>query len=253
MLCAMAMAGLALSGAAAGGTVSAQFTGGSPWAPVTVTYTDVNNNRHSESTYAGLYWFQRTDTPGIGVDVLVGNTFSAFCMDAQESITWGPTYKWDIVQNVVGMAPSPTPPGGTITQAQLTTLGKLYSGYYNGGDFSSNVAAAGFGAAVWEIVWEHSLGTDVYNLTSGLFSINAGDVATQAQYYLDNLPATDAYAGNLVGLVSHGAQDQIVVVLTGGDNHAPEPLTVLGVLGSVAAIAAYIRRRRGQASGSTPA
>ncbi|WP_396626345.1 hypothetical protein [Luteitalea sp.] len=174
---------------------------------------------------AGSFSFTRTG--GTATEQLlpgIGGSFLTFCVEAQETITQGQSYTFEVkdlsegAENIGGM--------GVVRSNQLREL--LYGVKPLQG--MSTVQAAALQVAMWEIVRETSaLPYDVLNGKTRFRNAFDGAVFTTAQGWLDSFvndgEDPTQRAGNVVALVNANNQDVIgfSVVPDGGAS-----LTLLG-------------------------
>ena len=237
--------------------VRAQYDGVSPGLGVTVTGGGVTN----EDAIAGSYNFHQV--PGIPAadeysppittyvpyNIEVGSPFSTACIDLQQVISVGSIRTWAVVDPLY--SPIPGPHGGYMSLSQVDDLRKLY-GLYDplGAGFTSNLEAAAFQAAVWEIVWEdhYTSPNNSYDVTSGslITSFEDPNVAARGNYMLGPNGIGGASLDPnvvLIALVNPMYQDQIMFSTGGGLELVPEPLTVIGVFAGLCGLAGYVRKR----------
>ena len=239
--------------------VRAQFDGVSPGLGVTVTGGGVTN----DDTIAGSYNFHQVPgipaaneysppiTTYVNFDPEIGSSFSTACIDVKQVISGGWIRTWAVVDPLYSPIPGPGPGGGYMSLSQVNDLRKLY-GLYDplGAGFTSNLEAAAFQAAVWEIVWEnhYTSPNNSYDATSGslIASFKDPNVAARANYMLGPSGIGGASldtAPTLVALVNPMYQDQIMFSTGGGLELVPEPLTVIGVFAGLCGLAGYVRKR----------
>jgi hypothetical protein len=240
---------------------------------VTVTYPLYNSTGQytgqvSEGTVAGIYTFKSaTWYDGAALDA-AGNATGqqitdpaypsymyAFCIDLRQNIAPPDVNSWYLAPDI--HAPIPGPWGQPMTPAQATRLEQLFGNYYQGafdgtgsgpGNLNRNatIEAAAFQVAVWETVWEQAGNPPEVNALSdsrGNVYVNSGwSAADRADYMLNNLDPTKHLA--LAALVDPDHQDQIILLPGGSFQHAPEPLTLVGLLMGVGGLMHYARKRR---------
>jgi len=235
-------------------SVTAKFTSIGPHggSGVRVYYTPDTGSPRAENTIAGMYNWTQVGT----ANPLIPQTFGTFCMDVEGTIYLNRTYTWDVLTGraeIVGTAPSRTPPGGAIQDEQYDRLLKLYALYFKPDDGTwTNTEAAAFGAAVWELVWESPAGAgglpSAYDVDGDLLRVyNNGSVTDRAQAMLNDVMTSNIVAdGVLYALVNtDSGQDQMLAFGVGSNPpHVPEPLTLLALGSGVIGLAGYVRRRR---------
>jgi len=188
-------------------------------------------------------------TTYVPYNIAVGSPFSSACIDLKQVIGVGWIRTWAVVDPL--LSPIPGPGGGYMSLLQVNDLRKLYKLYDPlGGGFTTNLEAAAFHAAVWEIVWEKHYTTpnNAYDITTGslIADFDADpNVAARANYMLGPSGIGGASldtAPTLVALVNPIYQDQIMFA-TAGERLIPEPLTVIGVFSGLCGLAGYVRKR----------
>jgi len=170
----------------------------------------------------------------------VGDTFSTFCIQGEQSVTSGQTYTY----NVVSLDSTGIPNGGSdagvldstaalqiqgLVNSYFSDAGVAYSGY------DANQTAAAFQLAVWEIEYDGGYGKETFTnggstnfLTAGLLEATgtgseALGTVTLANYWLNHFTAATSVTS--LALVSGGAQDQLICNISsgGGGNLATVP------------------------------
>jgi hypothetical protein len=167
------------------------------------------------------------DAGGFTATLNGGPSFTAFCVDVYQYISFGSTFSgYSVV------------PGSSYAFANshaATDLGKLYS---EGHAINDAVSEAAFQIAVWEIVYET---TGSYNLANGSAQFTGGSASTDgalslASTWLGSLAATPSLYTVSV-LASGTYQDQVIAV------PVPEPSSYALLAGGLLAMGAVIRRR----------
>jgi hypothetical protein len=220
------------------GTVTVAYTGVNPGEILTVKSPSYNGQ-----AWVGVYNLNVTSGTGEGA-ALVGS-LGAFCVDIwQAATTSSKLYNVDSVDNA--------PTGGSNVALSLIAglygtraddLRRLFGLLVSGFDglstnvsSLSNVQAAAFQAAVWEIAFESS--TD-YDVTSGVMQV-AGNVAAYANEYLDALGQANSESG-VTALTNATYQDFVVY------SPVPEPITMFSAFVAISGLGLYVRRRTGVA------
>jgi hypothetical protein len=138
----------------------------SGWTSTTVSYTNTVNPSHSRTDYTstGMSIFTKTFQTA-GENPQLGSTFYAFCVDLNQTVSWGETNTYSLVNpaNIPQPADNPDQPMGA---AKANLLTHFFSAYYSSlfdgiSDFNDRAA---FQLAVWEIVYEDS---GSYNMSTG--------------------------------------------------------------------------------------
>jgi len=215
-----------------------------------VLYTGMSNLQLDPS-----YDPDRNGTPGAGEGELLygmaednGWYLGGYCVDVRQyAVT---NYRvYDVLLPAEAPVGGSNPLGGMGQQA-ATDLAKLFASKES--LVTDKNTAAAFQAAVWEIATETS-GT--YDVTSGAFRMQekwGSGWLSLANSWLSGLQLqTEPFIG-LRALASEDAQDFAIVIagtsFTGEDEQViPEPVTVLGVLGGLAGLGAYWKKRRAAA------
>lgn len=210
----------------------------------------VGSQIHTGSVYAGAYQFQidaAQPRTGLGLELPVGQTFGAFCMDITQWAN-GSYQAYDIVP----LAEGPLTPfnGGMVmggTKAAL--LENLWHDHFDlawvaPGSYTAaqKLNAEAFAASVWEIVFEKS--GNPLNILNGELTVANVDYATTANSWLAGLDANGAKT-TLFALSSNSYQDYLVLIPGHEDlQTVPEPLTMTGLLFGIGSVVTYVRRRR---------
>ena len=175
---------------------------------------------------------------------------SVFCGDLLEH-TVGSYDRYDIYP----LEEAPLGGGNTaMGLVKAADLRRLWSAHFNSAMTSDDLAA--FQASIWEVIYETP--DAAYTLYSGSFMAK-DDIATSGTYkgqfktawkrlansWLTSLGGVeDDPTLGLRMLADPTYQDFAVYVPGVGAEPVPEPLTILGLVLSVPAVAAYLRRRR---------
>ncbi|MBX3387487.1 MAG: hypothetical protein KF768_13035 [Phycisphaeraceae bacterium] len=171
--------------------------------------------------------WQRTDTPGAGIDDTIGNAFTTYCVDLAQNVTANTNFVFNVM----------TPADYGFNAAQTYLLSVLWADILPQVGTSNDSAA--FQLAVWEIVYDSDKA-----LTTGSFKANSPDTPkTIAQGWLNTIAAPGYVAINplptLRVLQSDTAQDQLTAIST------PIPAPGAGVL-ALAGMGILAMRRRKQ-------
>ena len=164
-----------------------------------------------------------------------GNSFSAMCVDVMRTLNLGTTYT-----NFTAMTPAAY--GFTTTQVGL--FNRLYTNYY-GASRASNVNAAAFQLATWEITYD---GDSALNLAANTFTLGStGNAAavTLAGTWLATLAAQNTGNWSFTVLDSatvHGGQSATQDLLVAIP--VPEPSTYALLLAGLGMVGFIARRRR---------
>jgi hypothetical protein len=176
----------------------------------------------------------------------VGSPLSTYCIDITHSVTTGSAYTYNI-DPALG-ADTQVIQGG-FTQSQVDHLSELYGKYYSDAG-TSNLKAAAFQLAVWDIVYNDSLiqndgtisGTAAFTFSynsndAGFSTANANALPGQITTYLKDL-GSDPKADLRVLDSTSGNQNQLVLA-------APEPSSlVLAGIGAAGLVGLARRRWR---------
>jgi len=178
---------------------------------------------------------------------LNGQSFSTFCTDVYQSLSFGPTYTYDRLtsdktKQLWGNAPYPETP---YNSNSYSLVSKLFTTAYS--SVNNSTSSAAFQYALWELLYEktgnYTIGGD------GNFTLSGTDsaAATQANTWLASLSgAAEGYSvqslfkGEL-NPSRTGVQDLVIAT------PVPEPQTYALALVSLGIVAGYARRRRGKA------
>lgn len=202
---------LAIAGAASAGTVNLDFQGTGLKQSVRINDTSLGITNKNVSAGQLKYKVLAGGThPGFSV----GATIFTFCTDISQGAADG-------YLTIVGLHQAPSP-GASMGHDRANLIKVLYATKYADSK-TSNLKAAAFQLAVWEIVNEAAI--DFTQGTRGLAGIdtsngdfwasNNSSARTQANTYLDDafLAFKDGITGfNLVAGVSPTIQDQIFVI-----------------------------------------
>jgi len=178
---------------------------------------------------------------------LNGQSFSTFCTDVYQSLSFGPTYTYerltsDQTKQLWGNAPYPETP---YNSSSYSLVSKLFTTAYS--SVNNSTTSAAFQYALWELLYEKSgnytIGGD------GNFRLTGTDSAatTQANTWLASLSgAAEGYSvqslfkGEL-NPSRTGVQDLVIAT------PVPEPQTYALALVSLGIVAGYARRKRDKA------
>lgn len=211
----------------------------------------VGSSYNSGNVYAGAYQFQidaAQPRTGLGLDLPVGQTFGAFCMDITQ---WAnSSYQ---LYNILPLAEGPLTPlngGMAMGSAKAALLENLWHDHFDlawvtpGASYTTaqKLNAEAFAACVWEIVFENS--NNALNILNGEFTVSGVNYATTANSWLSGLNPNGERT-TLFALTSNSYQDYLVLIPGHEElRTVPEPVTMAGVMMGVGSLAAYLRRRR---------
>jgi PEP-CTERM motif len=198
-------------------------------APVTTVNFTVNNpNPHG------------TDARGVSVEAgemegtLNGKSFTTFCLDVFQTITFGQNYtNYQLVD---------------LTKTQATSMGELFTKYYDQVDDSKSSAA--FQVALWEIMYDSDSSYDLktgnfkgtdFGFLFGSFGGLFPSVETTAQSWLNNLGTADDYD---VTLLQSSTNQDLLTFSKDAVAPVPEPETYALMLAGLGAMGWTMRRRR---------
>jgi hypothetical protein len=234
---------VAFASAANAATVKAKL------ASVDMTVFTVNVNGTSVSGGAGKFHWQGTAANPAGLQ----GAFTSFCIDLKDEVTIGgqATYTLgDLKDAPINHSGINAGAGsGGMGAAKANVLSLLFGQFYN--QVVDSASAGAFQAAIWEIVYEDAVPTnladyDVKNFNPGSLTYGfkvtstSSDFATltsKANNWLDQLDPAGAKM-SLAAIMSDQYQDQIIVVPT------PSAVTAgFGLLGTLG-VAGIIQRRR---------
>lgn len=204
-----------LSGAASADTVKAKFTS-SLQKTANITSPALNGNVSTVK-----FTWTRTDAPGPGVDAVLPNVFTTYCVDLAQTVTGNTNYTFDVLD----LADA----GYTATQMDLLT--NLFAEYFPVVSTADDSAA--FQLAVWNVIYDTDTTT-----SAGTFRASSpnASIAT-ATSWLGTVSAP--------GFVRNGAAPQLVVLRspTNQDQIALVPSPATGALAAAGAALALRRRR----------
>lgn len=195
------------------------------------------------SIYAGEFRFlfdaSDPDSSPLAADLLT-SPFMAFCSELEQPAVED---QWMTYQ----IAPiEQSPVGGTrlISSDKANDLRELFGKHRS--DVTDAFSGEAFSACLWEIIYENPV--NAYDLTAGALQISQldGNAPTLAAAWLaDILGDVAEYDFGLFALTNDQAQDFALASTNwqGSPQPIPEPLTMLTLMGSLAALGAAVRRR----------
>jgi hypothetical protein len=189
------------------------------------------------ATMAGRFSWSVQSVQGANNPFSVGDTAYTFCTELTQHVSAGQTYTYDFA--TAGSLPSTGPMGASAAAA----MGALFGAYYNIAVNGTNVQAAAFQLAVWEIAYEMAdeEGLSALNVQNGEFrAIAGGSAKAQANAWLATLGSLLS-SGELLGLTNLTSQDQLILV-EGSSTPVPLPAPVL--LAGVGLLGVAIGRRK---------
>ena len=213
------VAGLAAAsnahGATVRGTISATFISEvNIQSPVTVSTVDT-----------AKFTFNRNDTPGTGVDTMLGRNFTAFCVEANQTAVLFESNTYNVA--------SSTEHG--LTGNQETLLSRLWGTKLSEVDTLNESTA--FQLAIWEIVYDTNL-----NVSTGTFFVTGSpEAAAVAQGYLNMISAGEFSSPNPLPTIKILESSTRQDLITGVAN-VPAAGTGIGALAGLGLLAG--RRRR---------
>jgi hypothetical protein len=261
--------GLAASGAAQAGsvdsmgTVNLRYENTSPAGFATIHRPGSSAN---ETVWTGQYNLSLdpsytapspADATNLLYDAADNYVIGTFCCDVREDAPAGSAY---VPYNIVMPEFAPFGSGNTAMGSKADDLRRLYGRYggiWQDGLGNDDIEAAAFELCVWEIVFE----TDpTYGVSPGAGAFYATATYTTSWVPTSACDLADSWlAGVKTGVVPNiplcvlandGMQDYAIVIPgAGGDDpkplgHAPEPLTILGLIMGAGGVTCYIRKRR---------
>lgn len=239
---------MAIGSSAWAATVNATFSSVSPGRDVKIKIAGQNKN-----TRAGVSNF--TNATASDNDPFFTGTFSGFCIDLLEVVSYGYPGSWTKT-TAIDTAPLPysgfNPPGG-MGVAKANDLRKLWGRFR--ALANTNDGAAAFQLAVWEIVYETASSYDI-NANAGNFSFmqllngaaTYASIVTTANAWLADLANPGLFAGNLVALVNGSTANDpylqdFLTTGSAGTQIVPLPPAVLAGA-ALMAVGGVIRRRK---------
>jgi len=210
---------------------------GMPYRATVRIHVESSEASRTEYTYAGLFqWHGVASNP----HALQG-TFSSFCIDIKDTISFGQTYTYD--HRPLETAPIANGAGSGINSDLAGGMGsdraKLITGLYEAKFplVHSNATAAAFQLVLWNIVYDQDWTIDTGKFRIDIPSLSIPESRTLANTWLDEL-----HNGLLTGTASVAAmasdryQDQLIP--------APLPSAAWAGLGLMGAVGAWRIRRR---------
>jgi len=204
-------------------------------------------NLKVDAGYSGTWGEGQTILDMADSNWLIG----AFCADVVQSVPGYYTiYDVNMPQSApVGGANSTLLPGG-MGSDKATDLRRLFANNLSSvaGD---NVAAAAFQLSLWEIIYENTDEYDVsgyhYGDRGSFYAKENASAITLANDWLGDVSAGMGEADLELRVLTNPCKQDYSIILPAADPPSgviPEPLTVLALTGAVAAVGAYVRRRR---------
>jgi hypothetical protein len=174
-----------------------------------------------------------------------GNDFSTFCTDVYQSLSFGPTYKYD--PKTVAETKALWGPSTTYNPNSYSLVSKLFTTAYS--SVNNSTTSAAFQYALWELLYEKG---PTYSIGgTGNFQLTNTDqvAANQANTWLAAVTGPNASEGYIVQSLFNGdfnplrtgAQDLVIAT------PVPEPQTYALALVSLGIVAGYARRKRDKA------
>lgn len=242
----MAVVLAAWASAASANTVKAKFT-----SILSREAVHVHNGTENLYVWAGQSQFEKIDitpdnesNPAHDLD----NPFGGYCVDLNQSITFGYTTTWELRPLEEAPVGAGGGTGSAMGDIRATLLRRLWANYFTDPNYAE------FQVAVWEILGEKNSATDGYDVTDGTFHAPySGEVnRTMINGWLTAITASGysgAEASIVWALTSTQTQDFAVLIETitvPPGPHAPEPVTLFGLLAGVGGLARYVHGRRGR-------
>jgi len=217
----------ALTVAANAGTVTATLNYVNPGAGVTATL-----GGSPTATTAGQFnWTATTNGSTFGLAVDGGGNFTAFCIELTQNVGFGGSYTY--TEDFLSNAPDPAGPFSPVGVIKAAQIARLFTVYNNDFVNDPNLKAAALQTAIWETVYETTVGLP--SAVSGNFFVDNSAVGFVFVHSLaDSYLAAQYFApetGGLFALTSPTNQDMVVTP-------APGAAALLGLGGLVA-----LRRR----------
>jgi hypothetical protein len=189
------------------------------------------------SVYAGLLnWSVVTTTAGS--QLANTSSFSTYCIDTVDEIGVGGTYEFDLDSLSSDKFLSGTYNDNVSNVSDVSAIETLYTLSYGSSTLSDD-AAAGFQAAVWNILTGVTLGLD--NNAQSAYNADIASLDTQLQtgnsligYNVMALVADPSNSGepslggSIPGYPDQGQDQALVVVPTFGSSPVPLPSTSMG-------------------------
>jgi hypothetical protein len=166
---------------------------------------------------------------------LNGQSFSTFCTDVYQSVSFGPTYTYDPLtsdqtKQLWGNVP--------YNPNSYSLVSKLFTTAYS--SVNNSTTSAAFQYALWELLFEKSGNYTIGSNGNFWLTGTNTDATTQANAWLNSLSsATEGYS---VQSLFSGARQDLVIATP-----VPEPQTYALALVSLGIVAGYARRKRDKA------
>ena len=232
--------GMMATSAVRASSISAQLTSSvvGPGLPTGLKVTFVGGSPSTTVQTGQINWkVTSSNTPGYST----GGTFSTYCIQGDQSVTYGQTYTYTVVNLESSGVPEGGLDAGVLDATAALQIQGLANTYFSKAGtaiagYDANQTAAAFQLAVWEIEYDGGSGgesfpqTTGYNFfahglleASGTNSEGTGAI-TLADSWLQNFTAATSVTS--LALVSTGAQDQLIFNPSGGSggNQSAVPL-----------------------------